>query len=74
MESNRYDALEQVSSSDAGQIFRDHLRGCVRASVDVRDSVTTLAWRSPIALPLYAGDRKPPPASPEIDVRVGDDN
>lgn len=33
MESNLYEALGQVSSSDAGQIFRDHLRGCVRQMI-----------------------------------------
>ena len=27
MESNLYEALGQGSSSDAGQLFRDHLRG-----------------------------------------------
>jgi len=33
MESNLYETLGQVSSSDAGQIFRDHLRGCVRQMI-----------------------------------------
>ena len=33
MESNLYEALGQVSSSDAGQLFRDHLRGCVRQMI-----------------------------------------
>ena len=30
MKSNLYQVLGQVPSSDAGQIFRDQLRGCVR--------------------------------------------
>lgn len=33
MESNVYQALGQVSSEDAGQIFREHLRGCVRQMI-----------------------------------------
>ena len=33
MESNLYQSLGQVSSADAGQIFRDHLRGCVRQMI-----------------------------------------
>ena len=33
MESNLYETLGQVSSTDAGQIFRDHLRGCVRQMI-----------------------------------------
>jgi len=33
MKSNPYQSLGQVSSSDAGQIFRDHLRGCVRQMI-----------------------------------------
>ena len=33
MESNLYQTLGQVSSEDAGQIFRDHLRGCVRQMI-----------------------------------------
>ena len=33
MESNLYQSLGQVSSEDAGQIFRDHLRGCVRQMI-----------------------------------------
>jgi len=33
MKSNLYETLGQVSSADAGQIFRDHLRGCVRQMI-----------------------------------------
>jgi transposase-like protein len=33
MESNLYQSLGQVSSEDAGQIFRDHLRGLVRQMI-----------------------------------------
>ena len=33
MESNLYETLGQVSSADAGQIFRDHLRGFVRQMI-----------------------------------------
>jgi len=33
MESNLYQSLGQVSSEEAGQIFRDHLRGCVRQMI-----------------------------------------
>lgn len=33
MKSNLYETLGQVSSTDAGQIFRDHLRGCVRQMI-----------------------------------------
>ena len=33
MDDNLYQALGQVSSEDAGQIFRDHLRGCVREMI-----------------------------------------
>ena len=33
MESNLYQTLGQVSSEDAGQIFRDHLRGFVRQMI-----------------------------------------
>ena len=33
MESNLYPSLGQVSSEDAGQIFREHLRGCVRQMI-----------------------------------------
>ena len=33
MESNVYESLGQVSSTDAGRIFRDHLRGCVRQMI-----------------------------------------
>lgn len=33
MESNLYETLGQVSSCDAGQIFRDHLRGAVRQMI-----------------------------------------
>jgi len=33
MDFNLYQSLGQVSSEDAGQIFRDHLRGCVRQMI-----------------------------------------
>jgi len=33
MDFNLYQTLGQVSSQDAGQIFRDHLRGCVRQMI-----------------------------------------
>ncbi len=33
MDFNLYQALGQVSSDDAGQIFRDHLRGFVREMI-----------------------------------------
>ena len=33
MESNLYETLGQVSSEDAGQIFRDHLRGFIRQMI-----------------------------------------
>ena len=33
MDFNLYATLGQVPSEDAGQIFRDHLRGCVREMI-----------------------------------------
>ena len=35
MDFNLYATLGQVPSEDAGQIFRDHLRGCVREPIAV---------------------------------------